>query len=122
VEIFHLSANDIIARKLSGHLWALIVLILAMVPARFDAAAFDCSKAISPTEKRICADPSFVKMNREMGILYGNVIQNGKDVQGWKADQRAWLVGRDHCEDDGCLRQEYQDRLVLLRATASPAR
>lgn len=57
-------------------------------------------------------------MDQEMGTLYRNVIHNGKDVQGWKADQRAWLVERDHCEDDGCLYQEYQDRLVLLRATA----
>ena len=116
-----MSANDIIARRVSGRLWALMVLILGVVPARFDAAAFDCSKAISPTEKRICADPWLVKVDEEMVTLYQNIIQNGKDVQGWKADQHAWLIERGHCEDDYCLHQEYQDRSVLLRATARPA-
>jgi uncharacterized protein len=59
------------------------------------AAGFDCSKAISPTGKRICADPSLVKMDREMAAAYGNVIQNTDNARAWKADQRAWLAERD---------------------------
>ncbi len=82
--------------------------------------ASDCSTAISPTERRICADSSLAKMDQEMGVLYRNLIGKAKDVMAWKADQRAWLVERDRCKnDDGCLRSEYQERLVILR-TAEP--
>jgi uncharacterized protein len=61
-------------------------------------------------------------MDQEMGTLYRNVIHNPKDADAWKADQRAWLAERDRCKDDGsCLRQEYQERLVILHATKVPA-
>lgn len=83
-------------------------------------AASDCSKAISTTERCICADSSLAKMDQEMGVLYRNLIGKAKDVMAWKTDQRAWLVERDRCkDDDGCLRSEYQERLVILR-TAEP--
>jgi hypothetical protein len=57
-------------------------------------------------------------MDREIAALYQKVIQNTKDAAAWKADQRAWLAERGHCEDDGCLRQEYQERLIILRSSA----
>ncbi len=55
-----------------------------------------------------------------MGELYRNVVANSKDANAWKADQRAWLAQRDRCADAGCLRSEYQTRLVILRS-AEPA-
>ena len=79
----------------------------------------DCSKAAAPVEKQICADPSLVTLDQEMGKLYRNAIQNTKDAAAWKADQRAWLGERDQCTDAGCLRSAYQERLVILR-TAEP--
>jgi len=80
-------------------------------------APFDCSKASSPAEKRICSDPLLAKMDQEMGTLYRNLIQNSKNAKAWQADQRAWLVERNRCNsDDGCLRSKYLERLVILRA------
>jgi uncharacterized protein len=85
-------------------------------------AGFDCSRASSPAEKRICADPALAKMDRSAAELYRGVLQKGKDLDAWKTDQRAWLAERDRCkDDDGCLRAEYQERLLVLRATEAPA-
>lgn len=120
-KVLRLSADNIDGRKVSVRLGPLMVFILIMISALFDAMAFDCSKAVSPTEKRICADPSLAQIDHEMGALYRNVIQKAKNVAAWKADQRAWLVERDRCEDDGCLRWKYRERLVILRATEPPA-
>jgi TIR domain/VHL beta domain/Lysozyme inhibitor LprI len=63
------------------------------------AAGFDCSKAISPSEKRICADPTLADLDQEMAAAYRNVIQNTSDVKGWKADQLQWLAERDRCQE-----------------------
>lgn len=85
------------------------------------AAGIDCSKAISPSEKRVCADPTLADLDQEMAAAYRNVIQNTSDVKGWKADQLQWLAERDRCQDDGCLRSQYRDRVVILRAAAPKA-
>jgi uncharacterized protein len=67
---------------------------------------FDCSKASSLTDKRICADPALASVDREMAVLYRQAIQNAKDLRAWTAEQRAWLVERDRCKDDdaACVR------------------
>ena len=81
------------------------------------AAAFDCSKANSPAEKRICSDPLLAKMDHEMGTLYRNLIRSSKNAKAWESDQRGWLVHRNRCKgDDSCLRSKYLERLVILRA------
>jgi type II secretion system protein G len=98
----------------------MMIALLLVVTSPLDGAAFDCSKARSSTERRICADPSLVKMDDEMAALYRNVIETTKDVPGWKADQRAWLVDRNRCSDNGCLRRIYQGRLVILHSTTRP--
>lgn len=85
------------------------------------AAGIDCSKAISPSEKRVCADATLADLDQEMAAAYRNVIQNTSDVKGWKADQLQWLAERDRCQDDGCLRSQYRDRVVILRAAAPKA-
>jgi len=85
------------------------------------AAGFDCSKAISSTEKRICGDSTLANMDQEMTAAYRNAIENTNDAQAGKADQLGWLAERDRCQDEGCLRSEYQDRLVILRAVGPGA-
>jgi uncharacterized protein len=83
------------------------------------AAGFACSKAISPSEKLICSDPTLANLDQEMVAAYRDVIQNTNDAKAWKADQLRWLAERDRCQDDdGCLRSEYQARVVILRAAA----
>jgi uncharacterized protein len=87
------------------------------------AAGFDCSKAKSPTEQRICADPMLARMDREMSDAYQRLLKTAPQADVWKADQRAWLVQRDGCKgDDGCLRSTYAERLAILRTGGRPFR
>ncbi len=102
--------------------WLLFAAMAAGIALPNPAQGFDCSKAGSPAEKRICADPSLARMDQEMAALYRNVLQASNDGNAWKADQRAWLARRDQCRDDtGCLRSEYQTRLMILRSAQPPA-
>lgn len=97
---------------------ALIALPLGLLPATARAASFDCAKAATPTEKRICADPRLSKQDEALHALYAPV-SNSPD---WRADQRAWLASRDACGDAVCLRNLYADRLVVLRHASTPFR
>ncbi|WP_206996307.1 lysozyme inhibitor LprI family protein [Trinickia mobilis] len=94
--------------------------MLLMLPMLAAAAGFDCSKAKSPAEQRICADPLLTKMDRDLSDAYQQVLKPPA-ADAWKADQRAWLADRNRCgNDDGCLRRQYAERLTVLRAGNQP--
>jgi len=126
------SGKSTVQSTYQNHIWVLVddrgVPLKTYVASAGDQsvtlspAGFDCSRASSSTEKRICADPALATMDGEMATLFQQVIQKGKDLKAWNADQHAWLVERDRCkDDDGCLRDKYLERLVILRAPAPPA-
>jgi uncharacterized protein len=98
-----------------------LLILLLLLPTLASAAGFDCSKAKSPTEQRICADPVLTKMDLELGNAYEQVLKSTDTADAWKADQRAWLAERNRCAgDNGCLRQQYAERLTVLRAGSQP--
>lgn len=97
--------------------------LLLLLPSLAMAAGFDCASAKSATERRICADPALIRLDREMGDAYRHVLKTAPEAGAWKTDQRAWLVQRDGCKgDDGCLRSIYAERLTVLRAGDRPFR
>ena len=98
-----------------------LLFLMLLLPTLASAAGFDCSNAKSPTEQRICADPLLTKMDRELGDAYDHVLKTSDDADDWKADQLAWLAERNRCaSDNGCLRQQYSERLTVLRAGSQP--
>lgn len=91
-------------------------LVLFVLPSLAAAAGFDCSKAASAVERRLCADPTLSRMDHEMSEAYAHLLATTQDADAWKADQRAWLAERNRCHDDSCLRYEYSERTTVLRA------
>ncbi|QCP54734.1 DUF1311 domain-containing protein [Trinickia violacea] len=98
-----------------------LLFLVLLLPSLASAAGFDCSKAKSPTEQRICADPLLTKMDRELSDAYESVLKTTDANGAWKADQLAWLDERNRCgTDNGCLRQQYSERLTVLHAGKQP--
>jgi len=101
-------------------LFKALALIGALFAPGFAAAAsFDCSKAASVTEKRICASARLSSMDTRLTALYQK-LANGTNAAAWRDDQRAWLRERNQCGDTACLSRVYGERLVVLANGAGP--
>lgn len=87
------------------------------------AAGFDCARAATPMEKRICADPALSKLDEGLTRAYVRALARvgSKDlVRQW---QRDWLKSAQltACKDAACLRPLFTVRIALLDdAIASP--
>ncbi|WP_051340803.1 lysozyme inhibitor LprI family protein [Azospirillum halopraeferens] len=106
-----------------------ILSLVAAVPAPAAAQAargpsFDCARAARPAEKAVCADDSLAGVDRLMARAYRLALR-GASADAVKAEQRAWLAGRDRLlaadpTDYGPLTVAYRDRLRALIAAAGP--
>jgi uncharacterized protein len=92
-------------------------LLLAITPMVAAAASFDCQKASTPTEKRICASKELSDLDGMLGEIYG-FAQNRLPLalECLRADQRAWLRKRNQCTSDDCVRRVYLERLAELES------
>jgi uncharacterized protein YecT (DUF1311 family) len=73
-----------------------ITVLLILQPAVSFSASFDCTKAITPTEKAICANPDLGRLDQEIADGYKQLLAQvdnpfKKYVQ---VAQRAWLKSR----------------------------
>ncbi|WP_353861139.1 lysozyme inhibitor LprI family protein [Azospirillum formosense] len=109
---------------------ALLALGLLALPTAAGAAGFPCSKAATPTEKAICADPALSALDERLAASYraaleqlsGASPEEGAAGTAVKADQRAWLRDRDSCRaDTACLRRAYDGRVAVLSFRSDPA-
>ncbi|ALJ38676.1 DUF1311 domain-containing protein [Azospirillum brasilense] len=109
---------------------ALLALGLLALPTAAAAAGFPCSKAATPTEKAICADPALSALDGRLATTYraalerlsGASPEEGAAGAAVKADQRAWLRERDSCgADAACLRRAYDGRTAILSFRTDPA-
>ncbi|HEY4202337.1 MAG TPA: DUF3298 domain-containing protein [Devosiaceae bacterium] len=115
-----------------------MMLAAAALPASAQAASFDCSKAATPFEKAICADPELSAQDQVLSVAYktavGGLSQAAADQM--LAGQRSWLKSNDlvcsdamlpgdkEAADPGadvaqteriaCLKTAYQDRIKVL--------
>lgn len=97
-------------------------LTLASLSHTAQAASFPCENAASAQEKRICASPLLGQLDEELAqawktsrtflTAYDNRAPWEKTLNQF---QRSWLVTRDRCKDEDCLRQRYQQQLNRLR-------
>ncbi len=105
---------------------AALAAAVALAPA---AAAFDCAKASTDTEKAICADPAVKAADDEMAAAYAALLPSLKGDQPamLKANQRAWLKTREQncswqetaAEKSACLLDFTKSRTAYL--TGAPA-
>lgn len=103
-------------RALSFYLRILLPLLLAAKPPLASAASFDCAKAGSVTEKRICADTRLSALDEQLNTAYKAAVKAVKDRAALTADQKNWMVHtRDACTDTACLAGAYTTRIAWLK-------
>lgn len=95
------------------------LLVWASGPAR--AEGTDCTKAATPTERTICANPELRHLDSEMAGDFSDVLAatQGAARRALLAQQRTWLKERDRSCRDGvadCLMASYRIRLAALAA------
>jgi uncharacterized protein len=103
-------------RPLSFSLRVLLPLLLAATPPLASAASFDCAKAGSVTEKRICADTRLSALDDQLNTAYKAAVKGVKDRAALTADQKKWVAHtRDACADTACLAGAYTTRIAWLK-------
>lgn len=101
--------------------WIVSTALLAAPMAH--GASFDCAKAATPMEKRICTDPALSQLDEGLGAAYARAVArvgNKTLVRQW---QRDWLKSATltSCKDAACLRPLFAARIAMLDdAIASP--
>jgi uncharacterized protein YecT (DUF1311 family) len=83
------------------------------------AKALDCSKAVLPVEKTICATPNLKNADKAMSEAYFSLLRATTDPEFHEAlirSQRRWLESRSHGVDKfGAARTDpTDDRVILL--------
>jgi len=94
------------------------------------AASFDCDKANSSAEKRVCGDVDLAGLDREMARLFRLALRGPHMAPArereLRAMQRGWIKGRDDCwkADDlrACVLDSYLMRIHELRQGYADAR
>jgi uncharacterized protein len=90
--------------------------MIMMVPSLTFAASFDCGKAHTKVEKMICGDKELSRLDSELGAAYASAsctYPSARDTV--VAAQKKWIASvRDKCNDVGCLRRVYSERLDVL--------
>lgn len=84
-----------------------------------EGPSFNCSKALSLSEKAICASAALSHLDFRLGQMWKKMLEDfdlddGQTAQ-IKSDQRAWLIRRNECKQSAkCIGELYQDRLSVL--------
>jgi uncharacterized protein len=94
----------------------LAFLVLGSQPVIAGAAGFDCAKAATKVEQRICADAALSKLDDELsGEYHAAMLRTGAPAE-LKRAQAQWLKGtRDKCATRACLGEAYRQRMVELK-------
>lgn len=101
-----------------------ILVLIATVHAAPAQPSFDCSRALTATERQICGRDHLSSLDREMATLYGSVVGSGDArlrvaIGLW---QKTWLRQRDICGADAtCIDRQYRGRIAELRAVNGAA-
>lgn len=97
---------------------ALVVAALFLAPSPSQAASFNCRLAALPAEVLICNDPRIGALDEAMARRFYVLINTAPPDAAIqiKAEQRAWIRGRNLCGYDGqCVANAYRHRLHQLR-------
>lgn len=96
---------------------ALLTILLAATCNPVQAASFNCARAVSDSERAICANAELGKLDEDLAKTYRALLKSaGKSAAtDLKTEQADWLSARDRCGADArCLAMSYQSRLAVL--------
>jgi uncharacterized protein len=102
--------------RVSYQIGVLLAALAGLISNPVSGQSFDCDKASNFVERTICANP---QMARSDELMFAEFIQaigrlgTGDTV---RASQRQWLVSRNSCRDENCIRQHYERRVAELRS------
>ena len=98
----------------------LVVLLLGLPASAPQAASFDCAKAKTPLELKICREPALGKADEALAKVYRERLRDFPIPGFIKDSQRAWLNMAQQCllletskSSDTCL-SLYQARIEAL--------
>ncbi|MDB5709401.1 MAG: hypothetical protein JWL96_1471 [Sphingomonas bacterium] len=92
---------------------------VSFVPAAACAASFDCARASSATEKRICADPQLSRDDESVATAYRLALAAAPLPFAIRDDQRHWIAEvRDKSANNADLRTALIDRATRLTSRA----
>lgn len=74
---------------------------------------FDCNKAASVVENRLCNNQELAALDRILMIAYKRSRKAG-DARVVRKEQISWLKERNLCDSDDCISTQYQNRLTEL--------
>lgn len=101
--------------------------LLAALAATAPAAAFDCAKAATPTEKLICAQPALKALDDAMSVAYGALAGriDASAKPALQTSQRNFIANRENCGDDEtfalvCVSDRTLARLRFLEGGIEP--
>ncbi|AYG69039.1 MULTISPECIES: hypothetical protein [unclassified Rhizobium] len=100
--------------RISRSASAMVIVTLFAVPVK--AAGIDCAKPSSTSDQMICQDKSLLARDEIMGALYASALKHD-DADKIRERQRRWITKVQSCSDAACIRQTYDDQIVLLQAT-----
>lgn len=99
----------------AAHIALATVMATAVFTAPAMAASFDCSKASTPSERMVCANPQLSVFDEDLATTYAAAMARTYDKGALKASQRKWLTNtRNRCMTKDCLVRAYVDRLADL--------
>jgi len=94
-----------------------VLFTLAVAGDAAAQASFDCSKATTPTERTVCANPGLAATDRELDAAYKSAVANAADDRALRQSQREWLADLQLCgEDPFCIEESYADRIAMLES------
>ncbi|HQW80973.1 MAG: DUF1311 domain-containing protein [Rhodanobacteraceae bacterium] len=92
-----------------------LIALLALPAVAGSAASFDCVKAATKVERRICADATLSDLDLRLSLVYRQALAIAElDEAEPKASQRAWIKRRNACADSTCIGIAYRERIIDL--------
>ena len=110
---------------------ALLAWLAGLSPHLARADAVDCSKATTPTQRVVCANPALAKMDKQAEddlkrnvIIFNDGTANGGPVLAdFNAMVKQWLERREQCAGKpDCLKEAYTDLLATLEFHGRPGK
>lgn len=82
-------------------------------PPRIAQPSFDCSKARTPSEQAVCANPALAALDRQMAAAYNQAMSGATPGrQALLRQTRDHFLGyRDRCPSDRCIANAYEGRI-----------
>ncbi|MBD8881518.1 DUF1311 domain-containing protein [Rhodanobacter sp. 7MK24] len=94
---------------------SLAVALLGVVPLA-SAAGFDCAKAKSTVEQKICADPELSQLDSQMAQAFERArAKAASQLEALLRDQRNWLSERNEAVFGPGGASLYQERIAFLQ-------